>query len=187
MEQLSHKISLYMLRHDLIQDNQLIWCQYMVTHRLMGFISCILLVPLGAIISNFSCSLFFFFFFRFLRSRTGGFHAKTPHGCIIFSTMNHLFFLFLIRSLFTPLSLLIVLIPTLIIILVLSPANNAKLHLSCIEYAALKPKILFRVLLSSALAGILSYINIEIASAITMSLLSVAFLLILFYLGYGQQ
>lgn len=187
MEKISKNISLYLFHHNLIYENQIEWCQYIITNHMMGFLSFIVLVSLGALVSNFFSSLIFFFFFRFLRSRTGGFHAKTPFGCIVASSLNQIAFLLLSQVNSTKSFLWILCIPTIIIIFSLSPANNANLHLSSHEFLSLKPKIYYRVIITASFAVLMSYIDIQISACITAAMISVALLLSLAHLGFGQQ
>ena len=154
---------------------------------MMGFLSFIVLVSLGALVSNFFSSLIFFFFFRFLRSRTGGFHAKTPFGCIVASSLNQIAFLLLSQVNSKKSFLWILCIPTIIIIFSLSPANNANLHLSSHEFLSLKPKIYYRVIITASFAVLMSYIDIQISACITAAMISDALLLSLAHLGFGQQ
>lgn len=187
MEKFSKTLSLYLYNHDLIYKNQIAWCQYILINRIMGLLSFIILVPLGSIVFNFSTSFVFFCFFRFLRSRTGGFHAKTPCGCIVASSVNHITFLLLAHASSKISILWILCIPTSIIIFSLSPANNANLHLSSTEFLLLKSKIFFRIIIAVLSATVMYYIDVQISICIAMVMVSVASLLALAHLGYGQQ
>ena len=86
METFAEAVTQFCLRKHLIDSHQTEWCHYMVVHRAMSIISLLWLVPVGALLSKWYISLAFVLSYRFLRSRTGGYHAKTPFGCILSST-----------------------------------------------------------------------------------------------------
>ena len=86
METFAEAVTQFCLRKHLIDSHQTEWCHYMVVRRAMSIISLLWLVPVGALLSKWYISLAFVLSYRFLRSRTGGYHAKSPLGCILSST-----------------------------------------------------------------------------------------------------
>lgn len=84
MEHLAETMTDFLLRHKYITEEQAEWCHYMLVKKMMSITSLVLL-PLGALIVGWGGALFYTFVFRFLRERTGGYHAKTPHGCLLSS------------------------------------------------------------------------------------------------------
>ena len=79
MDAFSEKLTSYFLRKDWIEVDQVPWCKYMVKHRALDVISLLWLIPVGCLVSPWYVSIAFVLSYRFLRSRTGGYHAKTPH------------------------------------------------------------------------------------------------------------
>ena len=97
--------------------------------RLMGMVTFLLLLPVGAFFDGWGSTFLFLLVFRFIRMRTGGYHAKTPEGCLLGSTFTMIVSLELAKRLH-PVSNLICLAAASILILRLAPANNAALHLN---------------------------------------------------------
>ena len=83
MEHLAETMTDFFLRHKYITEEQTEWCRYMLVKNMMSIASLVLLLPLGTLIVGWGGVLFYTFVFRFLRERTGGYHAKTPHGCLV--------------------------------------------------------------------------------------------------------
>ena len=94
MEHLAETMTDFLLRHKYITEEQAEWCHYMLVKKMMSITSLVLL-PLGALIVGWGGALFYTFVFRFLRERTGGYHAKTPHGCLFSSVCCQSVMLFL--------------------------------------------------------------------------------------------
>lgn len=82
MEVLAEKLTCFFLQRHVIESDQAEWLQYGLARRLMGLCTFILLLPVGAILVGWLESFLFVLTFRFLRTRTGGYHAKTAHGCL---------------------------------------------------------------------------------------------------------
>ena len=78
MEHLAETMTDFLLRRKYITEEQTEWCHYMLIKNIMSIASLVLLLPLGALIVGWGGTLFYTFVFRFLRARTGGYHAKTP-------------------------------------------------------------------------------------------------------------
>ena len=95
MEHLAKTMTDLLLRHKYITEEQAEWCHYMLVKNMMSIASLVLLLPFGALIAGWGGVLFYTFVFRFLRERTGGYHAKTPHGCLFSSVCCQSVMLFL--------------------------------------------------------------------------------------------
>lgn len=76
MEHLAETMTDFLLRRKYITEEQTEWCHYMLIKNIMSIASLVLLLPLGALIVGWGGTLFYTFVFRFLRARTGGYHAK---------------------------------------------------------------------------------------------------------------
>lgn len=187
MENFAENVTQYLFEHEYVDNDQLQWCHYTIVHWSMSVLSFVVLVPIGAMIVGWAGSLLFTATFRFLRARTGGYHAKTPHGCLLSSLCLQTVFLFISKantyfiatSLFAALSALL--------IFTLAPANNPKLHLTSAEIEALHPRILFRLCIALICSGILMYYNPLWCSCILLAIIAVAALLILSKCGCGTQ
>ena len=79
MENLAEKITIFLAAHNYIAEDKKDWCHYVVIKFLMSALSLCLLIPIGSLVIGWIGSILYTFTFRFLRARTGGYHAKTPH------------------------------------------------------------------------------------------------------------
>ena len=94
----------------------------------MSVLSLCLLIPIGSFVVGWIGSILYTFTFRFLRARTGGYHARTPHGCLITSVILQVLFLYLsICMPHTSLFVLVAIISGFSIVLI-GPANHPELH-----------------------------------------------------------
>lgn len=107
----------------------------------MNLLSFLLLAPAGALLVGWRGSLLFAAGFRFLRVCTGGYHAKTPYGCLFCSVCMQTAALLAARQLHSFFFWGAAALISACVILKLAPANNAALHLSPEEMAALYPFI----------------------------------------------
>lgn len=163
------------------------WCYYMIIHRTMNIVSFIILVPIGALIVGWKPSILFVSGYRFLRSRTGGYHAKSPMTCLILSILLQTVVLPLVYLSFTPAVLIGIILVSFLVIILLSPANNAEIHLTDSEIQAIKPRILIRISVITILVFLFYPLNILYSNSLILSIVITAFLLIVSRLGYGSQ
>lgn len=178
----------WLLRHHLIEREEAGWCQYMLCHRLMDIFSLLLLIPLGAAVAGWRCSALFFFTFRFLRARTGGYHAHTALGCLLCSSAAHLFFLSFALALTDPVWMAFLATSSAVTVLLLAPANNANLHLNAAELRAVIVRIRIRVaLLMTVYIFSMWFCVPAFAACIASSFAATAFFLVLSRAGYGIQ
>ena len=97
MENLAEKITIFLAAHNYIAEDKKDWCHYVVIKFLMSALSLCLLIPIGSLVVGWIGSILYTFTFRFLRARTGGYHAKTPHGCLITSVCQMQVCLYLLQ------------------------------------------------------------------------------------------
>lgn len=136
MEALAARIAAFCLQKHYIESDQIAWLQYGLTSRLMGVVTFLLLLPVGAFLGGWESTFLFLLIFRFLRTRTGGFHAKTPSACFFCSAFTMIVSLEFAKRL-CPIWDMVCLITGTFLIIKLAPANNAALHLNIEEFAAI--------------------------------------------------
>lgn len=187
METLAKNVTQLFLQKHYIEPDQAEWFQYGLARRMMGCLTFFLLFPVGAIFVGWVGSFFYLYTFRFLRTRTGGYHAKTPHGCLLTSLCTMFAALTLAKILRFPFFTGIVLFAAALCILALAPANNASLHLSDSEIAAIRPRVWIRLTIVCVTAFLCLGIYAPLGNCIALSLLAVAIMLILANLGFGAQ
>lgn len=168
----------WLLKKHYIVLEQSEWCHYMLIQCMMSFLSLCLLLPVSAAIVGVWGAVFYTAVFRVLRQRTGGYHARTPHGCLLASlTIQILFSLLAAATQNIVVSATVILLSEAAIFL-LGPANHPELHLDARELKAVKPRMYVRqflVLLGYSVA-LLSH-HVLIASCIAMAVFAVAVLL----------
>ena len=157
MEHLAETMTDFLLRRKYITEEQTEWCHYMLIKNIMSIASLVLLLPLGALIVGWGGTLFYTFLFRFLRARTGGYHAKTPHGCLLGSVCCQSVMLFLSAHMPDPVVSAFIAGFSCLSIALFGPANHPELHLSEKELKALQPRIYIRLLIVVALTAVLIF------------------------------
>lgn len=187
MEALAVRIAHFFLQKHYIEPEQVERFQYGLVRRMMGCITFLLLLPAGAIVVGWLGSFLYLYTFRFLRTRTGGYHAKTPHGCLLVSLCTMLVALILAKFLPHPFFGVIVLFGSAVCIFVLAPANSAAIHLTTSEIAAIRPRIWIRIA-SVVLAGcILLSTYTLLGSCMVVAVSVVAIMLVFANSGFGAQ
>ena len=187
METLAANVTHFFLQKHYIEPDQAEWFQYGLASRMMGCLTFLLLLPVGALFVGWISSFLYLYTFRFLRMRTGGYHAKTPHGCLLVSLGTMFAALTMAQNLHSPLLVGAVLFAAALCIFVLAPANNASLHLTANEIAAIRPRVRLRLAGAVLMGCLLLYICAPLASCIAASLLAVAVMLVLTNSGLGAQ
>ena len=168
MEHLAKTMTDLLLRHKYITEEQAEWCHYMLVKNMMSIASLVLLLPFGALIAGWGGVLFYTFVFRFLRERTGGYHAKStrmPDPVVSAFVAG-----------FSCLS-----------IALFGPANHPELHLSEKELKALQPRIYIRLLIVAALTMALLFVRPDWGACTAFAAFAVALLLGISLRGYGAQ
>ena len=179
MEKFSNKLTDYFLRKGLIEAKQTPWCKYMIMHRVMDVISLLWLVPIGSLVAPWYISITFVLSYRFLRSRTGGFHAKSPLGCLLAATVTQLIGTSLVSRIESTLLLFCILFFSSCLIIYLAPANNPELHLTQEEIQALLPRIKMRLFLLWLLIVVLFFFVPLLATSLLVGVATTALLLVL--------
>lgn len=179
-------IRILLQRHD-IELDQVPWLQYALLRRLTGFITFLILLPAGAIVVGWINAILFILTFRFLRTRAGGYHAKTSIGCLATSLVAMLISLGIAKNVSSRGVSAIVFLVVLVLIWLLAPANNIYLHLTMDEISAIRSKLLFRIILVSFLGYVLLPFNICSANCIIGAVATVAVMLLLSIMGLGIQ
>lgn len=187
METLAARVTSFFLQKHYIKPEQAEWFQYGLTRRMIGFLTLLLLLPIGAILVGWIGSFLYLYTFRFMRTRTGGYHAKTPHGCLLISLATMFAALTLAKKLHSPFLVGTVLFASALCIFVLAPANNASLHLTSNEIAAIRPRVRLRLACVVLISCLLLYICAPLASCMAVALLAVAVMLVLTNSGVGAQ
>ena len=160
MEALAARIAAFCLQKHYIEPDQIAWLQYGLMRRLMGMVTFLLLLPVGAFFDGWRSTFLFLLVFRFIRMRTGGYHAKTPAGCLLGSTFTMIVSLEFAKR--------------------LHPVSN----LICLAAASILILRLAIVMLSACL---LLFFREPIAYRVTSAILAVAVTLLISKLGFGMQ
>lgn len=169
MEALAARIAAFCLQKYYIEPDQIAWLQYGLMRRLMGMVTFLFLLV-----------------FRFIRMQTGGYHAKTPTGCLLGSTFTMIVSLEFAKRLH-PVSNFICLAAASILILRLAPANNAALHLNAEELVAVRKEVKLRLAIAMLSACLLLLFREPIAYRVTSAILAVAVALLISKHGFGMQ
>ena len=140
-----------------------------------------------ALIVGWGGTLFYTFVFRFLRARTGGYHAKTPHGCLLGSVCCQSVMLFLSAHMPDPVVSAFIAGFSCLSIALFGPANHPELHLSEKELKALQPRIYIRLLIVVALTAVLLFFRPDWGACTAFGVFAAALLLVISLQGYGAQ
>lgn len=187
MEQMVEHMTHWLLKKHLIVLEQAEWCHYMLIRYMLSFLSLCLLLPVSAAIVGVCGAIFYTATFRILRQRTGGYHARTPHGCLLVSfAMQVLFSLLAAATKDVPVLTMVILLSEVAIVL-LGPANHPELHLSAKELKAIKPRMYGRqaIVFLVYVVALLMHQGM-IASCIAMATFAVAVLLAIAHVDDGE-
>lgn len=187
METLATSVTRFFLQKHYIEPDQAEWFQYGLIRRMIGSLTFLLLLPIGAIFVGWIGSFLYLYSFRFLRTRTGGYHAKTPHGCLLTSLGTMFAALTLAKNLYSPLLIGAVLFAAALCIFVLAPANNVSLHLTVDEIVAIRPRARLRLAGVVLIGCLMLHFCMPLANCIAVSLLVVAVMLVMTNSGVGAQ
>ena len=176
MEQITKKLTQYLLAHDLIKEDDAEVCQYALYRHISRAVGLIALTLLGGLITDFGSAFCFTVSFLFLRERTGGYHAKTEWQCALYSAAM-IFATMFALPIFAeePNNYWAIMIASSALIWVSSPADNKQIHLSRAESKAMAKRARLRLLLldadTLALLGVHGHL---FASSIALEELSVS-------------
>lgn len=187
MELLASRMTQYFLQRQYITSEQAQWFQYGLVRRMMGFTTFVILLCLGTLMVGLPGAFLYVFVFRFLRERTGGYHAKTSGRCFLASLSTMLIALSFAGLITSVLASGAVLAGSALLIFCLAPANNAHLHLSQEELAAIRPRLLLRLLGAVLLGCALFPFSLYLTNCVSLSVGAVAAMLLVSHWGFGVQ
>ena len=75
MEALAARIAAFCLQKHYIEPDQIAWLQYGLMRRLMGMVTFLLLLPVGAFFDRWRSTFLFLLVFRFIRMQIGRAHV----------------------------------------------------------------------------------------------------------------
>ena len=187
MEQLIEHMTQWLLKKCFIVPEQSEWCHYMLIQYIMSILSLFLLLPVSAVIVGVWGAVFYTATFRILRQRTGGYHARTPHGCLLISLVLQVLFSLLAAATKDIYALTMVILLSEVAIFLLGPANHPELHLSSKELKAVKPRMYVRqsVVFLVYVVALLTHQRM-VASCIAMATFAVAILLAVAHVDDGE-
>lgn len=137
MEAIVEKLVSYCITNGYVDSNNEDWLRYGIEVRLATLYVLIPLFVLACFLSGLQCAIPFFASFFFLKRFTGGYHAKTPHGCLLVSLLLEVFFLTVIHPRLNSVGILLIDLFCFISIFLLAPYNHPGLHLTTEERNAL--------------------------------------------------
>ena len=187
MEQVVKHMTHWLLKKHLIVPEQSEWCHYMLMQSTMSILSLCLLLPVSAALVGVWGSVFYTATFRILRQRTGGYHARTPHGCLLVSFVLQVLFSLLAAATKDLYVLTTVILLSEVAIFLLGPANHPELHLSAKELKAVKPRMYVRqaTMFLAYVVALLAHQGM-VASCIAMATFAVAVLLAVAHVDDGE-
>ena len=161
---------------------------YSLHKRLFSFLCQLTLIITGCIFFNVIEVILFSFIFKYLRSYTGGYHARTELLCFILSNLTLIFGLIIasaIKEHYLFLSILDIL--SVFIIILFSPVNHPNLKLTQIEMYAMQSVVHKRLIITVSLILILDIIKYENYSTIaSIALIFTAISIILTKIIYPE-
>ena len=171
MEQVVKHMTHWLLKKHLIVPEQSEWCHYMLMQSTMSILSLCLLLPVSAAIVQ----------------RTGGYHARTPHGCLLVALVLQVLFSLLAAATKDIYVSTTVILLSEVAIFLLGPANHPELHLSVKELKAVKPRMYVRqaIVFLVYVVALLMHQGM-IASCIAMATFAVAVLLAIAHVDDGE-
>ena len=187
VEQTVRRLIRWLLTKQYIKPEQSEWCHYMLIQYIMSILSLFLLLPVSAVIVGVWGAVFYTATFRILRQRTGGYHARTPHGCLLVALVLQVLFSLLAAATKDIYALTMVILLSEVAIFLLGPANHPELHLSAKELKAVKPRMYVRqaTMFLAYVVALLAHQGM-VASCIAMATFAVAVLLAVAHVDDGE-
>ena len=187
METLAANVTHFFLQKHYIEPTRPNGFQYGLASRMMGCLTFLLLLPAGAPFCRLDQFIPLPVHLSFFANADGRLPrqnaARLPAGL----AWHHVRGVDLAKNLHSPLLIGAVLFAAALCIFVLAPANNASLHLTANEIAAIRPRVRLRLAGAVLMGCLLLYICAPLASCIAASLLAVAVMLVLTNSGLGAQ
>ena len=172
------------LRNDFVPESQLPWLRYCIEKRLSTAIGLFPFFVGAILLTNIESAVCFVGAFCVLRSRINGYHAKTLGGCLLVSLVTELIFLIGLYPVLTPLSAVLLTLICIVIMLLLAPFNDSKIHLSEDEVLALKVCVRKRSIILGVLVFASTMIQLtNITKGLATGTAMAAFMLCLAYMS----
>ncbi len=177
MNRLSKKISMYMLKNDIIQQDKYDWCVYVINKKLSFIVNWIFILVIGSAIYNLWNIIIISYAIMSMRKRTGGYHANNSISCCIISCFVSIFVIYIAYN-FLNISKIItvtVYISSVFIIMRFAPVNHPNMHFTQNEFEANKKEVKKLVIIFSIIIFILfiaknNYMYIFISSMFIVSM-----------------
>lgn len=187
MEWLAQELTRWLQKKRYITQDQTEWCHYILVQKIMNMVSFCVLVPVGALVAGWYGSIAYILTFRFLRRRTGGYHARTPHGCLLLSICMQLMMPFLGTLISSGVVSIAVISFSCASIALQGPSNHPELHLTQTEIKALRPRIYLRIAIVFLVFLLLLWNAPLLANCMAMATFAVAVFMPLSFLGDDEH
>lgn len=87
LEQMVHRIALFLVRKDILDNEDILWGEYLMKKRILSIGISLILLLVGLKIAGLFESMIYTINFMLLRRRAGGYHAKSLLQCMILSVI----------------------------------------------------------------------------------------------------
>ena len=186
MEFFVKRLSQYFREREIISENQIDWCEYVLAR----YIHTITLLPLMIIIGCFFAPLMDVIILNwgvyYLRNQANGFHAKTFWGCVTFSIFCEILALLLLVNLHFEILVILFVLSGLFILWV-APINNKRVHFDELEMESLRKGIRKRIAIYSVISFAVLLIVPKYFGGFALASVVVASLLLISKMGFGIQ
>lgn len=183
-------ITEYFVQHNWIEPEEMDLFHYSVEKRCSTLIVFVPAFLLAVYLTSVLSAITFFLSFSYLRLYTNGFHAKSIHGCFVFSIVLEVVFLGFIYPIIrtAPMFSLVVCTISLTIILLLAPYDHPNMSLTSDELSACHHIVVHRVITVFLGVSFIWILNLStIACSVITGIAMVAFLLCLAYIQKGRK
>lgn len=176
------KLSAICVKKDLVDSEDVPWLEYGIETRITTAITMVPFMLLAVRLSDLPTALAFLVAFKFLRTRTSGYHANSVLGCISVSFILEFLFMGVFLQ---QLNLVIFYISngvSLTLIFLLAPFIHPNMNFSEEEILALRYSARRRVMLTTLLVLACNFLNFAaVAKGLTTGTAMAAFMLCLAY------
>lgn len=148
----------YCVSHGYVSEDQRAWLRYGIEKRLYTLIGSIPFFIIAVILTDYISALCFVGSFYCWRRRTNGFHAKTVYGCLSLSLAIEMMLLLGLYPLLTPKVEVFLVFICVVVILIVAPFNDKRVHFTNAEVVAVKKYIRY----TATWLGILFVITIAV-------------------------
>lgn len=171
MEAVVTSITDFFLRHELLDSDNVEWCQYIICKKISTWMTGGVALLLGTWVSSFPCAITFLVSFSFLLARTNGFHAQSFLGCFLISNIVEVAFLSFLPFMRTCVMLMLGFFSC-VIIVVHAPGNNSHIHFNDKELQVVKKRVYIRLLALVGIALTVYFFQPVLAKCICLALLA---------------